>query len=169
MNAVLILAAVGASLARTFDVSVLSDEIHGPLVLPGGTFTPCLTVPNTANGIRLHLRFERVEPGGAEAALVIAGPEAAEDSRRVSAELDYAPSHLGMLSHSAAFRDGGTWLDLIAGLPANLALLGNFPAEHLPQVSWTPPEGTFLAWLDWSLPWCGMEQSSTRLRSCHGH
>jgi len=32
-------------LARIYRVSIISNEIHGPLVLPGATFTPLLTVP----------------------------------------------------------------------------------------------------------------------------
>ncbi|WP_220033916.1 hypothetical protein [Arthrobacter psychrolactophilus] len=95
----------------------------------------------------------------AEAALAIAGPEAATDLRSVPAEIDYAPSHLGVLSHIAAFRDSTEWLDdLIAGLAANRILLGELLRAHLPQVSWTPPEGTYLAWLDCS--WLGVDRST---------
>ena len=32
-------------LAQAHRVTIISDEIHGPLVLPGATFTPLLTVP----------------------------------------------------------------------------------------------------------------------------
>ena len=35
-------------LARIYRVAIVSDEIHGPLVLPGATFTPLLTVPGAA-------------------------------------------------------------------------------------------------------------------------
>ncbi|MBV9795296.1 MAG: aminotransferase class I/II-fold pyridoxal phosphate-dependent enzyme [Actinobacteria bacterium] len=35
-------------LARIYHVTLISDEIHGPLVLPGATFTPLLTVPGAA-------------------------------------------------------------------------------------------------------------------------
>lgn len=37
-----------ASLADHFGVTIISDEIHAPLVLPGGRFTPMLTVPGGA-------------------------------------------------------------------------------------------------------------------------
>ena len=36
-------------LARIYRVALISDEIHGPLVLPGATFTPLLTVPGAAD------------------------------------------------------------------------------------------------------------------------
>lgn len=151
-----------ARIAKTFDVRVLSDEIHGPLVLPGATFTPYLTVPNSENAFVFTSASKGWNLAGLKAALVIAGREAAEDLRRVPAEIDYAPSHLGVLSHSAAFRDGGPWLDdLIAGLDANRSLLGTLLAEHLPQVNWTPPEGTYLAWLDCRS--LGVERSTPQL------
>ena len=35
-------------LARIHRVAIISDEIHGPLVLPDATFTPILTVPGAA-------------------------------------------------------------------------------------------------------------------------
>src|SRR5262249_32641975 len=35
-------------LARIYQVTIVGDEIHGPLVLPGATFTPLLTVPGAA-------------------------------------------------------------------------------------------------------------------------
>ncbi|HEY3033381.1 MAG TPA: aminotransferase class I/II-fold pyridoxal phosphate-dependent enzyme, partial [Streptosporangiaceae bacterium] len=35
-------------LARIYQVTIVSDEIHGPLALPGATFTPLLTVPGAA-------------------------------------------------------------------------------------------------------------------------
>ena len=31
-----------------YRVAIVSDEIHGPVVLPGATFTPLLTVPGAA-------------------------------------------------------------------------------------------------------------------------
>jgi cysteine-S-conjugate beta-lyase len=33
-------------------------------------------------------------------------------------------------------------------LAANRTLLGELVAEYLPEVSFTPPQGTYLAWLD---------------------
>jgi cystathionine beta-lyase len=50
---------------------------------------------------------------------------------------------------TAAYRDGGPWLDdVVAYLDGSRALLGGLLAEHLPGVGYRPPEGTYLAWLD---------------------
>jgi cystathionine beta-lyase len=149
-----------ARVAQDAGIRVLSDEIHGPLVLPGATFTPFLTVSGSDNAIAFTSASKGWNLAGLKAALAIAGPDAASDLRGVPAEIDYAPSHLGVLSHAAAFRDGREWLDdLLAGLAANRTLLGELLRAHLPQVSWTPPEGTYLAWLDCSR--LGVDRSAT--------
>ncbi len=54
-----------------------------------------------------------------------------------------------MLASTAAYDAGGPWLDdVLAYLAGNRRLLGELVAERLPGVRWTPPEGTYLAWLD---------------------
>lgn len=64
-------------------------------------------------------------------------------------EVSHGASHLGVVAHTAAFRDGGGWLDqLLTGLTANRALLEQLLAQHLPAVGYIRPEGTYLAWLD---------------------
>jgi cystathionine beta-lyase len=140
-----------AEVAGAAGVRVLSDEIHGPLVLAGADFTPYLTVSGAENAIAFTSASKGWNLAGLKAALVIADPKAAADLEAVPAEIDYAPSHLGVISHVAAFRHATGWLDdLLAGLDANRTLLGRLLDEHLPQVSWVAPEGTYLAWLDCS-------------------
>jgi cystathionine beta-lyase len=69
--------------------------------------------------------------------------------RRLPKEVSLGPSHLGVIAHTAAFRDGQSWLhDLLSGLTANRELLGMLLAEQLPEVRYQPPEATYLAWLD---------------------
>lgn len=144
------LAAV-AALARNYGVRVVSDEIHAPLVLPGATFTPYLSVPGAGNAFALTSASKAWNLAGLKAALAIAGPDAADDLDRMPEEVSHGPSHLGIIAHTAAFRDGEEWLDaLLQGLDANRALLGKLLAEHLPGVGYAAPEGTYLAWLDCS-------------------
>ncbi|MCU7826659.1 pyridoxal phosphate-dependent aminotransferase [Kitasatospora sp. DSM 101779] len=140
-----------AALAREHGVRVVSDEIHAPLVLPGAVFTPFLSVPGAENGFTLTSASKAWNLAGLKCALAVAGPEAAEDLRRMPEEVGHGPSHLGAIAHTAAFREGTDWLDeLLTGLAANRALLGQLVAEHLPGVRYRPPEGTYLAWLDLS-------------------
>ncbi|MEU9918495.1 MalY/PatB family protein [Streptomyces sp. NPDC051001] len=138
-----------AALARRHGVRVVSDEIHAPLVLPGATFTPFLSVPGAENAFMLASASKAWNLAGLKAAVAVAGPEAADELRLLPEEVGHGPSHLGVIAHTAAFREGGGWLDeLLLGLDANRRLLGELIAEHLPEVGCVRPEGTYLAWLD---------------------
>jgi cystathionine beta-lyase len=138
-----------AALARRHGVRVVSDEIHAPLVLPGAAFTPFLSVPGAENAFMLASASKAWNLAGTKAAVAIAGPEAADELRLLPEEVSHGPSHLGVIAHTAAFREGGDWLDeLLHGLDANRCLLGELVAEHLPGVRYHRPEGTYLAWLD---------------------
>ncbi|MFF0945015.1 MalY/PatB family protein [Kocuria sp. CPCC 205300] len=142
------LAAV-AELARRYGVRVVADEIHAPLVLPGARFTPYLSVPGAEDAFALMSASKGWNLAGLKAALAVAGPEAAADLQRMPEEVGHGPSHLGIIAHTAAFAEGEAWLDaLLDGLDANRALLSRLLAQHLPGVRHTPPQGTYLAWLD---------------------
>lgn len=138
-----------AELARRHGVRVVADEIHAPLVLPGARFTPYLSVPGAEDAFALTSASKGWNLAGLKAALAVAGPEAAADLQRMPEEVGHGPSHLGIIAHTAAFADGEVWLDaLLEGLDANRALLSRLLAQHLPGVRYTPPQGTYLAWLD---------------------
>ncbi|MFE1442543.1 MalY/PatB family protein [Streptomyces sp. NPDC058739] len=138
-----------ARLARAHGVRVVADEIHAPLVARGATFVPYLSVPGAENGLSLMSASKAWNLAGLKAAVAVAGPQAAEDLARLPEEVSHGPSHLGVLAHTAALRDGGDWLDgLLAGLDENRALLGELLAEHLPGVRYRPGRATYLAWLD---------------------
>jgi cysteine-S-conjugate beta-lyase len=138
-----------AALAREHGVRVVSDEIHAPLVLDGATFTPYLSVDGAEDAFAVTSASKAWNLAGLKAGLVVAGSAAADDLARLPEEVGHGPSHLGVLAHTVAFEDGGPWLDaLLAGLAANRDLLGRLLVEHLPEVCWVPPEGTYLAWLD---------------------
>lgn len=150
-----------ARLAREHGVRVVSDEIHGPLVLPGAAFTPFLSVEGSENGFAVTSASKAWNLAGLKAALVVAGADSAGDLRRMPEEVGHGPSHLGVIAHTAAFREGGAWLDeLLLGLDANRALLGRLIAEHLPQARHRPPEGTYLAWIDCA--WLGLHDDDRR-------
>jgi cystathionine beta-lyase len=142
------LAAV-AALADEHGVRVIVDEIHAPLVLPGATFVPYLSVPGGERGMSLMSASKGWNLAGLKAAVAVAGPAAADDLARIPEEVWHGVSHLGVIAHTAALQEGGPWLDaLLAGLSANRKLLGGLLAEHLPTVPYSPPEATFLSWLD---------------------
>jgi cystathionine beta-lyase len=86
---------------------------------------------------------------GLKAAVAVPGPEAVSDLAQLPEVVSHGASHLGVVAHRAAYLEGGPWLDaLLQGLDENRRLLADLLAEHLPEVGYRIPEGTFLAWLD---------------------
>ncbi|MFI8946314.1 MalY/PatB family protein [Streptomyces sp. NPDC053750] len=142
------LAAV-AELAERYGVRVVADEIHAPLVAAGARFVPYLSVPGAERGLALMSASKGWNLAGLKAALALAGPGAAADLARMPEEVGHGPSHVGVLAHTAALRDGTAWLDAaLAGIADNRRLLTDLLAEHLPGVVHHPGEATYLAWLD---------------------
>ncbi|MFD7280496.1 MalY/PatB family protein [Streptomyces sp. NPDC059862] len=138
-----------ARLAERYGVRVVADEIHAPLVLAGADFVPYLSVPGGERGLSLMSASKAWNLAGLKAALAVAGPAAAADLARLPEEVSHGPSHLGVIAHTAALREGTAWLDaVLAGLDDNRRLLADLLAEHLPAVDYRPGEATYLAWLD---------------------
>jgi cysteine-S-conjugate beta-lyase len=130
---------------------VIADEIHAPLTLAGAEHVPWLEVSDAARewGVSLTSASKAFNLAALKAALLVtASSHAAETMRRLPPMSDHA-GLLGVLAAEAAFRDGDEWLDaVLAQLDANRTLLGERLAASLPEVRWTPPEATYLAWLD---------------------
>ncbi|MDQ0905882.1 cystathionine beta-lyase [Streptomyces canus] len=138
-----------AALARTYGVRVVADEIHAPLMAAGATFVPYLSVPGAGSGLSLMSASKAWNLAGLKAAVAVAGPDAADDLARLPEEVGHGPSHVGVIAHTAALRDGGAWLDaLLTGLDDNRRLLAGLLAEALPAVRHEPAQATYLAWLD---------------------
>lgn len=137
-----------ADVAARHDALVISDEIHAPLTLPGAVFTPYL---DGRPGVAVHSASKAFNLAGLKSALVVA--DTPQRARTLRAGLPEAtPFHCGVAgvaAAEAAFTDGDAWLDaLLVHLDRNRTLLGELLAQHLPQVRWTPPRASFLAWLD---------------------
>ncbi|MFF3190951.1 MalY/PatB family protein [Streptomyces misionensis] len=142
------LAAV-AELAERHGVRVVADEIHAPLVAPGVTFVPYLSVPGADRGLSLMSASKGWNLPGLKAALALAGPGAAAELAGLPEEVGHGASHLGVIAHTAALREATGWLDaLLAGIRDNRRLLADLLAEHLPGIRVHPAEATYLAWLD---------------------
>jgi len=140
-------------LARRYRVPIISDEIHAPVVLPGAAYTPMLTVPGAAGtAVSVVSASKAFNLAGLKcAAIVTASPGMAQAVGRCPAEVRERTGHLGVIASVAAFTDGDPWLaTLIETLAARRAQLGDLLAARLPALRWTPPEATYLAWLDCS-------------------
>ena len=138
-------------LARIYRVAIVSDEIHAPLVLPGATFTPLLTLPGAAEvAVSLVSASKGWNLAGLKCAAVVTGsPRMAAAVGRLPHDLRWRSGLFGVIASVAAFTDGVPWLDQVLGiLDDRRAQLGDLLRDRLPMIRWQPPEATYLAWLD---------------------
>lgn len=139
------------ALAQRYQVRIIADEIHAPLVLPGAEFTPLLSVPGAAEvGLSVLSASKAWNLAGLKcAAIVTADAPMRALVDQLPPDARWRVGHFGVLATVAAFTDGGPWLDqLLATLNDRRTLLGKLLAARLPRVRWTPPQATFLSWLD---------------------
>jgi cystathionine beta-lyase len=138
-------------LAHTHGVVVISDEIHAPLTLPGASFTPFLSVAGAAEvGISLISASKAWNLAGLKCAgIVAASPTMRALVERRSADTKWRVGHFGTLATVMAFTAAVDWLDnLLASLDQRRRQLGELLRDELPDITWVPPEATYLAWLD---------------------
>ncbi len=139
-----------AALADRYGVTVISDEVHAPMTLPGATHVPYLTV---GDGVCVTSASKTWNLAGLKCAVIVAGSEAmdARLAERIPPYLGAHASLFGVLAATAAFEHGDEWLDaLLRHLDRNRVLLGELLGEHLPAVRYVPPDAGYLAWLDCS-------------------
>ena len=141
-----------SEIVRRHDGRVFSDEIHSPLVYPGHRHVPYASLSETtaAHTITATSASKAWNLPGLKCAQMIFSNDAdLETWTRVSGYTEYTASNPGLIANAAAYTDGVPWLEETLGyLDGNRTHLAELLAEHLPQVRYLPPEGTFLAWLD---------------------
>jgi cysteine-S-conjugate beta-lyase len=156
-----------AALCASYECWVFADEIHAPLVLENATHTPWLQVSEAARdrGIVLTSASKAFNLAGLKAALMITASERAREAVRRVPPLTDRVGLLGVIAAEAAFTHGDRWLNAVrAQLAANLELLDDLLAFELSKIKWTPPQASYLAWLDCRLLELGEDPAETFLR-----
>lgn len=131
---------------------VFADEIHAPLVYPGGTHIPYASVSDaaaahTVTGTAASKGWNL--PGLKCAQLILSNDADALAWEEAGFLYEHGASTPGVAASIAAYADGGDWLaDVVDYLDGNRSLLADLLASSLPGVRYQPPEGTYLAWLD---------------------
>jgi cystathionine beta-lyase len=131
---------------------VFADEIHAALIYPGQRHIPYAATSATAAAHTLTATSasKAWNLPGLKCAQVILSSEADrqrwEEMGRFAAR---GASNPGVVANIAAYRHGGAWLEeVLAYLDDSRRLLAGLLKQHLPQVRYRPPDGTYLAWLD---------------------
>jgi cystathionine beta-lyase len=131
---------------------VFADEIHAPLRYPGAAHVPYASLGETAaahtvTGTAASKGWNL--PGLKCAQLLLTSDRDAATWAERGSTYEHGASTPGVQATTAAYREGGPWLDeAVAYLDGNRLLLAELLAEQLPDIGYRPPEGTYLAWLD---------------------
>lgn len=134
-------------------VTVIADEIHCELVMPGHTYTPFASLSEEF----LHHSVTCLSPSKAFniAGLQIANIVCADAGMR--AKIDKAVNinevcdvnPFGVIGTIAAYNEGKEWLlQLLDYLHRNYMYMKTFCTERLPQFPISTLEGTYLVWMD---------------------
>ena len=130
---------------------VVSDEIHAPLVLPGAHHVPYALLEGTAEHVTTVTSASKAwNIPGVKCAQIITGT-AADRSRPGCCPARREPRTRVARDRRdvAAYTTGRPWLDaVVEDLARRREEFAALLADRLPQVAWTPPEGTYLGWLE---------------------
>jgi cystathionine beta-lyase len=130
---------------------VFADEIHAPLTF-GTAHLPYAAVSETtaAHTVTATSASKAFNLPGLKCAQLILSNEADEARfAEVGGFVAHGASGLGVIANTAAYTAGGPWLaEVLEYLDGNRRTLGDLLAEHLPEVRYRMPEGTYIGWLD---------------------
>ena len=140
-------------LAQKHGVIVISDEIHGDLVLKGPDYTPTFSLPEEyrQNLVTLVSTSKTFNVAALHAATgIIANPILRERFTRAINKYEVAePNLLAIPGTIAAYTQGADWLhQLKKYLLGNREYLEQFISDNLPQLHVVPGTATYLVWID---------------------
>ena len=140
-------------LAQKYGVIVISDEIHGDLVLKGPDYTPTFSLPEEyrQNLVTLVSTSKTFNVAALHAATgIVANPILRERFTRAINKYEVAePNLLAIPGTIAAYTQGADWLhQLKKYLLDNREYLEQFISDNLPQLHVVPGTATYLVWID---------------------
>ena len=136
-------------------VVVLSDEIHCDLTDPGREYVPFASVSESCreNSVTCIAPTKAFNLAGLQTAAVSVPNPALRHKvwRALNTDEVAEPNAFAVTAAVAAFTRGAPWLDALrAYVAGNKALVRDFVARELPELTVVPSEATYLLWLDCS-------------------
>ena len=154
------------------DVLLVSDEIHSDLVFRPNVHTPAASLSEELmmNTITCMAPSKTFNLAGVQVSDVIVPDRRLR--RKLAGSLKSAgvmPNVFGLAAQTAAYNEGEEWLEqLLEYLAGNLDVMENFITSELPEVKSRRPEGTYLAWLDFSGYGFTTEELQNRMKNKAG-
>ncbi len=141
------------SLAKKYGVTVISDEIHCDIVMPGREYTPFASVSDTNADISLTLvsSSKAFNTAGLQcAAVIVKNKDLYRLAHRgLNTDEVAEPNAFATAALEAAFREGAEWLtQLCEYLFENRRIAEEFIKSELPRLRVTHGEATYLLWVN---------------------
>ncbi|WP_067710353.1 MalY/PatB family protein [Erwinia sp. ErVv1] len=140
-----------SALCQRHSVRVISDEIHMDMVMGEAVHIPWSEVADERWALFTSASKSFNVPALTGAWGIISDKQDRTTWFQALKNTDglSSPAVLAVAAHIAAYREGGAWLDALrCYLAANLQHIADRLNETFPQLNWTPPQATYLAWID---------------------
>ncbi len=141
-----------ATVVERHDARVFADEVHAPIVFDGRRHVPYASISEAAAQHSLTATSASKAwnlPGLKTAQVILTSDHDEQQWERLGPMASHGASTLGVIANTVAYRDSRDWLDAtVEYYDANRRALGDSLGEHLPQVGYRAPEGSYIAWLD---------------------
>jgi cysteine-S-conjugate beta-lyase len=140
-------------LCTTYDVKIISDDIHMDITYPGQKYIPITSVADDFQNIYICTSASKTfnTPGLGGSYLLIPNDETRESFMKLLKYRDGLSSAniFGEISVIEGYRQGDQWVDgLCSYLYNNMKLMKEFIDQELPSIQFDIPESTYLAWMD---------------------
>lgn len=138
-----------------YKVLIISDEIHGDIVLDENKFNSIYSLSNEIKNISILVSSPSKvfnTPGNSEAYTVIKNDAHRKQFKDYNKRLFVDGGTIfTVISNISAYTYGETWLnEVLIYLSENGKFIEYYLNENLPQIKYIKSEGTYLAWLDFS-------------------
>lgn len=142
-----------ARLCREAGCVVVSDEIHGDLMLGGRPHIPFLAAGEDAEAIGVMLAAPSKTfniPGLVSSWMAVKNPELRKGFYHWLEVNEFSsPVSFSVIGAEAAYRNGEQWLDeMLEYVEDNIAFTRDYIARNIPGLSMVEPQASFLVWLD---------------------
>ncbi len=144
-----------AEICHKNNIAVISDEIHGDMVLPGYKHTPFAKVSENASQISISFTAPTKTfnmPGLQSATYIIPNPAL---RRKFKNFLDrnelMGGNAFAYKATIAAYEKGNEWrMQMLDYVQDNIEYAIDYINKHIPKIKYMIPQASFLIWLDFS-------------------
>ncbi len=139
-------------IARRYDITIISDEIHADLVYPGELHIALATLAEPSDKVITTVAPSKTFniPGLGLSCIITSNTAHRQAIKQAFETLHVSNTNpFSIAAFEAAYRGGEAWLDsLLIYLQGNRDFVYNFVAQQLPAIKVLPSQGTYLLWLD---------------------